>query len=110
MDALVEKVAVVTGAASGIGRACVTRLAALGATVVAVDIAGDEVQVVAEAVGAVAVRADVSVPADWTAVVESVRSLGGVDFVCGFSIAMQVHTGRGVVGAAWLPKSTVGVS
>jgi DegV family protein with EDD domain len=30
--------------------------------------------------------------------------LGGVDFVCGFSVAMQVHTGRGVVGAAWLPK------
>ncbi|MCU1494529.1 MAG: DegV protein [Acidimicrobiaceae bacterium] len=30
--------------------------------------------------------------------------LGGVDFVCGFSVAMQIHTGRGVVGAAWLPK------
>jgi DegV family protein with EDD domain len=30
--------------------------------------------------------------------------LGGVDFVSGFSLAMQVHTGRGVVGAAWLPK------
>jgi DegV family protein with EDD domain len=29
--------------------------------------------------------------------------LGNVDFVSGFSIAMQVHTGRGVVGAAWLP-------
>lgn len=28
--------------------------------------------------------------------------IGGVDFVCGFSTAMQVHTGRGVVGAAWL--------
>jgi NAD(P)-dependent dehydrogenase (short-subunit alcohol dehydrogenase family) len=81
MDALVGKIAVVTGAASGIGRACVTRLAALGATVVAVDIAGDEVQAVAEAVGAVAVRADVSKPGDWAAVVASVRSLGGVDFV-----------------------------
>jgi DegV family protein with EDD domain len=30
--------------------------------------------------------------------------LGGVDFVSGFSIAMQVHTGRGVVGAAWIPR------
>ncbi len=29
--------------------------------------------------------------------------LGGVDFVSGFSIAMQVHTGGGVVGAAWIP-------
>ena len=28
--------------------------------------------------------------------------LGGVDFVTGFSVAMQVHTGRGVVGAAWV--------
>jgi DegV family protein with EDD domain len=32
------------------------------------------------------------------------RLLGGVDFVSGFSLAMQVHTGRGVVGAAWLPR------
>ena len=30
--------------------------------------------------------------------------LGGVDFICGFSVAMQIHTGRGVVGAAWLPR------
>ena len=31
--------------------------------------------------------------------------LGHVDFVSGFSVAMQVHTGRGVVGAAWLPRA-----
>jgi len=29
--------------------------------------------------------------------------IGRVDFVSGFSVAMQVHTGRGVVGAAWIP-------
>jgi len=28
--------------------------------------------------------------------------LGGVDFISGFSIAMQVYTGPGVLGAAWL--------
>ncbi|MDA8292366.1 MAG: DegV family protein [Actinomycetota bacterium] len=33
------------------------------------------------------------------------QMLGGVDFVSGFSAAMQVHTGRGVVGAAWLPRA-----
>jgi len=81
MGQLDAKVAVVTGAASGIGLACVTRLASEGATVVAVDIAGDEVRRVAETVGGVAVSADVSRPSDWLAVVESVRSLGGVDFV-----------------------------
>jgi DegV family protein with EDD domain len=32
------------------------------------------------------------------------RLLGDVDFVSGFSAAMQLHTGAGVVGAAWLPK------
>jgi DegV family protein with EDD domain len=30
--------------------------------------------------------------------------LGGVDFVSGFSAAMQLHTGPGVIGAAWLPR------
>lgn len=29
--------------------------------------------------------------------------LGEVDFVSGFSAAMQLHTGPGVIGAAWLP-------
>lgn len=31
------------------------------------------------------------------------QALGEVDFVSGFSAAMQLHTGPGVVGAAWLP-------
>ncbi|MHB1989118.1 MAG: DegV family protein [Acidimicrobiales bacterium] len=30
--------------------------------------------------------------------------LGEVDFISGFSAAMQVHTGPGVIGAAWLPS------
>ncbi|MCU1488915.1 MAG: DegV protein [Acidimicrobiaceae bacterium] len=34
--------------------------------------------------------------------------LGEVDFVAGFSRAMQVHTGRGVVGAAWLARDAPG--
>ncbi len=32
-----------------------------------------------------------------------------VDFVSGFSMAMQVHTGPGVVGAAWIPRSSGGL-
>ncbi|MDA8296855.1 MAG: DegV family protein [Actinomycetota bacterium] len=31
--------------------------------------------------------------------------IGAVDFVTGFSVAMQVHTGRGVVGAAWIGRA-----
>jgi fatty acid-binding protein DegV len=37
--------------------------------------------------------------------VELATILGGVDFISGFSIAMQIHTGPGVVGAAWLPST-----
>src|SRR5579864_452692 len=81
MGALDGKVAVVTGAASGIGLATTTRFAAEGATVVAVDIADEAVRGVAEDVGGVAVRADVSRPGDWDAVVAAVRSLGGADAV-----------------------------
>jgi fatty acid-binding protein DegV len=36
---------------------------------------------------------------------ELATMLGGVDFISGFSIAMQIHTGPGVVGAAWLPSA-----
>ena len=81
MGTLEGKVAVITGAASGIGLACATRFAAEGATVVAVDIAEEKVRRVAGDLGGVAVGADVSKPEDWVAVVESVRSLGGVDAV-----------------------------
>jgi NAD(P)-dependent dehydrogenase (short-subunit alcohol dehydrogenase family) len=88
MGALDEKVAVVTGAASGIGLACATRLAAEGATVVVVDVADEDVRGVATTLGGTAVRADVSRPDDWEAVVEAVRRIGGLD---------MVHLNAGVV-------------
>lgn len=55
--------ALVTGAASGIGRACALRLAAAGADVLAVDLDTDGVEAVAEATGGVAVVADLADPA-----------------------------------------------
>jgi meso-butanediol dehydrogenase/(S,S)-butanediol dehydrogenase/diacetyl reductase len=64
MQRFSEKVAVVTGAASGIGRATAMRLASEGATVVAADISAavDDVAAEIETNGgtAIAVRADVS--------------------------------------------------
>jgi 3-hydroxybutyrate dehydrogenase len=52
--------ALVTGGASGIGRACATRLAAAGALVVIVDIAADAAKEVAEEIGGSAQVADLS--------------------------------------------------
>jgi NAD(P)-dependent dehydrogenase (short-subunit alcohol dehydrogenase family) len=56
------RIALVTGGASGIGRATAHRLAAAGMQVCVVDLAGDAAAAVAEAVGGMAVRADVSDP------------------------------------------------
>jgi 3-hydroxybutyrate dehydrogenase len=52
--------AMVTGGASGIGRACAVRLAAAGASVVVVDRDGAAAQRVAELVGGTAVAVDLS--------------------------------------------------
>jgi NAD(P)-dependent dehydrogenase (short-subunit alcohol dehydrogenase family) len=62
MKGIADKVAVVTGAASGIGRATAERLSEEGARVVAVDWNGDGVEVVAKSLPgpAVSVQADVS--------------------------------------------------
>lgn len=57
---LTEKTAFVTGAASGIGRACAERLAAAGAEVTVADVNGDAARVVADEIGAEAVEVDLS--------------------------------------------------
>ncbi len=72
--------AIVTGAASGFGRALTERMGALGVRVVACDV--DEVggREVAEATGALFVACDVSSPADNAAAVAvAVERYGGVD-------------------------------
>jgi NAD(P)-dependent dehydrogenase (short-subunit alcohol dehydrogenase family) len=58
-------VAIVTGAASGIGAASARHLAALGAHVVAVDLAAPAVRAVAEEIGGSAAVLDVSDPEAW---------------------------------------------
>jgi NAD(P)-dependent dehydrogenase (short-subunit alcohol dehydrogenase family) len=60
MQRLLDRVAVVTGAGSGIGLASARRLAAEGAKVVAVDIDGDRGKAAAEQTGGLFVQADVT--------------------------------------------------
>jgi NAD(P)-dependent dehydrogenase (short-subunit alcohol dehydrogenase family) len=77
---LAGKVAVITGAASGIGAACARAFGARGARVVVVDVNGDGARAVAREIGGLAVPCDVAREADIDALVKQTeRSLGPVD-------------------------------
>jgi NAD(P)-dependent dehydrogenase (short-subunit alcohol dehydrogenase family) len=77
---LAGKHVVVTGAASGIGRACAVRFAAEGARLHLADADGDRVAAVAEQIGAVAVRTDVGREAEIRTLVDgAVATQGPID-------------------------------
>jgi NAD(P)-dependent dehydrogenase (short-subunit alcohol dehydrogenase family) len=80
---LAGKVAVVTGGASGIGRALCRRFALEGASVVVADVDGPGAATVAQEIKGLAVPGDMSVEADVIALIDAVRlSFGRIDLFC----------------------------
>ncbi|MGH7211881.1 MAG: SDR family NAD(P)-dependent oxidoreductase, partial [Acetobacteraceae bacterium] len=81
---LAGKVALITGAASGMGAATARRFGEEGAKVVVADMLEDEGRQVAEAIGAAAMfhRLDVTDEAGWKAAVEAAtQRFGGLDIL-----------------------------
>ena len=87
MKRLQDRVAVVTGGASGIGKATAYRLAEEGAKVLVTDIADEEGELVVKHLGelgydATYVHHDVALEADWVKVVEAaLETYGGLDIL-----------------------------
>jgi NAD(P)-dependent dehydrogenase (short-subunit alcohol dehydrogenase family) len=84
-------VALVTGAASGLGEASARRLAGAGASVVVADLAEERGEKVASELGGRFVRCDVTSEADVTAAVDTAASLG--------RFAISVHCAGGGIAA-----------
>ncbi len=80
MREMSERVALVTGAGSGIGWACVERLSKDGFRVAALDVDSRAAHACAARFGALAITADVSDEAEVGAAVDQVlREMGGID-------------------------------
>jgi NAD(P)-dependent dehydrogenase (short-subunit alcohol dehydrogenase family) len=74
------KVALITGGSNGIGAASARRLASHGVRVVVADVDADQGKAVADEIGGVFVRCDVTVPSDSAeAVALAVSEFGGLD-------------------------------
>lgn len=83
MTGLDAKVAIVTGAARGIGAAIARALDARGATVVVADVSGDENALAAELTNGLGMHCDVAIEEDVEAMIaQTVERFGRLDVLC----------------------------
>lgn len=105
MGRFADRVAVVTGAASGIGAATAERLTREGATVVMSDItadAGAAGKLITDAGGRASfVRADVADEGDWARVVAAAREYGPVDVLVSNAFASDLSPAHDTTRTSW---------
>ena len=99
---LQDRVAIVTGAAQGIGKAVADKLAAEGAKVVAVDVNGEGAERTAAGVDGTAVQADISNPEDVQRMVdETVSQHGKVDVLANVAAVVPFTAWDDITFAEW---------
>jgi NAD(P)-dependent dehydrogenase (short-subunit alcohol dehydrogenase family) len=101
-----DRVAVVTGAASGIGAATAARLADEGAAVILADIATQRGEAVAERIRekggrAAFVTADVADPRDWDRIVSAAHLHGPVGVLVSNAYTVEVTAAHNMTLASW---------
>jgi 3-oxoacyl-[acyl-carrier protein] reductase len=95
-----DRVALVTGAAQGIGRAIATALVAAGADVHLADIDAEGVAATAKAIGATAHAADLGTPGAAKALIADITASGG-------RLDLLVHAAGGVRGQVGRPIAEI---
>jgi NAD(P)-dependent dehydrogenase (short-subunit alcohol dehydrogenase family) len=103
-ERLKGRIGIVTGAGTGIGRACAIALAREGARVALVGRRRDRVEEVAREIGdcAVALPADVSITSDITSLLDqTVRRFGGLNFLLNNAGVLHVGNAEQITEAQW---------
>ena len=103
-ERLKGKIGIITGAGSGIGRACAIAMAKEGARVALVGRRKDRIEEVAHEIGdlALAIAADVSKPSEITRLIdETLKRFGGLNFLLNNAGALHVGNAEQITEEQW---------